>query len=73
MITSKGREDEAVQGQMVLSSNLNQEDVLKPPILCEGIAAGVYKEFTCSSCTSRTAQQPVGVAEAYLTELHRIA
>lgn len=32
-------EDEQAQGQMTLSSNLNQEEVLKPPILCSGIAA----------------------------------
>lgn len=44
MIRLKGRgEDEPAQGQTILSSNLNQEEVLKPPILCEGIAAAALQ------------------------------
>lgn len=39
MISLRRGEDEAAQGQTIRSGNLNQEEVLKPPILCGGRAA----------------------------------
>lgn len=38
-ISLKGGEDEPTQGQTIHSSNCNQEEMLKPPFLCEGRAA----------------------------------
>lgn len=62
-ISLKGGEDEPAQGQTILSSNLNQEEMLKPPILCEGIAAaglqGIHTQrLHQSHCFHSAPQQP---------------
>jgi len=51
MMSLKGREDEQAQGQTILSSHLSQEEVLKPPILCEGIAAPGFRRNTHAADT----------------------
>lgn len=44
----------STQGHLIHSSNCNQEETLKPPILCEGSVADGLQEFSCSSCTRRS-------------------
>lgn len=45
MINLKGGLDEPTQGQMIHSSNCNQEEMLKPPILCKERAADGLQGF----------------------------
>lgn len=44
----------STQGHMIHSSKRNQEETLKPPILCEGNVADGLQEFSCSSCIRRS-------------------